>query len=127
MEKEYLLIQLFACHYLADFSHFSNDWMLAAKKIGKPLFPIFCHAGIHAILMAIVLMLYGLSLDLISVLSVLQLYTHFFIDLGKGKMNYYFPSLQSPSNKWHWFVFGLDQFLHTIVILLMAFIAVLNK
>jgi hypothetical protein len=32
------------------------------------------------------------------------------------------PPLQSPTNKWHWVVFGADQYLHAIVIILMAWL-----
>jgi NADH:ubiquinone oxidoreductase subunit H len=54
----------------------------------------------------------------------LQLVTHFLIDVWKGRMNGWFPALRSPSNKGHWIVFGLDQLLHTLVIIGMALYAV---
>ena len=45
------LIILFACHWLADYTHLSTAWMLNAKRLGKPLLPIFAHALVHASLM----------------------------------------------------------------------------
>jgi len=47
-----------------------------------------------------------------------QLFTHFCIDVLKGKLNVWFPSLSNPANKGHWYVFGADQLAHQIVIIL---------
>lgn len=116
-----VLILLFVCHFLADYTHLSTGWMLSAKKLGKPLYPIFTHAFIHASLMLVVLSLcFGLSGKRLMFLFLFQLSTHFLIDVWKGRMNGWFPSLQNPANKWHWVVFGFDQLLHAIVIILMA-------
>lgn len=116
--KNSILVGLFICHFLADYTHLSTRWMLNAKKLGTPLLPIFSHALVHSILMIIFLMFF-VDINLALKLGYIQLITHFLIDIWKGKMNYYFPSLQSPSNTWHWIVFGFDQLLHTIVIILM--------
>ena len=35
-----------------------------------------------------------------------------------GKLNVLFPVLKSPENKSHWWVFGADQLLHQIVIII---------
>jgi len=114
-----LLILLFVCHYLADYTWLSTSWMLDAKRLGITKFPIFVHAFVHASLMLLVLLFYVEDLKL-AVLFSFQLLTHFVIDVSKGQMNALFPSLQSPANKLHWVVFGLDQLLHAIVIILMA-------
>ncbi len=87
-----LLILLFLCHFLADYTHLSTKWMLDAKRIGKPLWPILCHAGNH--------------------------------DVLKGKCNVWFPSAANPANKLHWILFGFDQFLHAVVIILMAYFVI---
>lgn len=99
--------------------------MLTAKRLGTPWFPIFCHALVHTVLMYIALTIYSnhvseLNRFVILTVLFLQLVTHFWIDVLKGKMNAWFPSLQSPSNKWHWIVFGADQFLHALVIIIMV-------
>ena len=117
-----LLISLFFCHFLADYTHLSTAWMLGAKRLGRPIIPILAHASVHAFLMMLVLWFF---LDhnqgyLLLKLVLFQLLTHFTIDLWKGRMNAWFPSLQSPANKWHWIVFGADQFFHAVIIILMV-------
>lgn len=104
--------------------------MLNAKRLGKPFFPIYCHAFVHFILMGLFLRIiygeWGDSYDLIAKVLYLQLITHFLIDVWKGRMNSWFPSLQSPANKWHWVIFGFDQFLHATVIVFMYHL-IINK
>jgi hypothetical protein len=117
-----ILITLFFCHFLADYTHLSTNWMLNAKRFGKPIFPILVHAGVHALLMGISLLLFHVRTIKIIDACLLQLASHFIIDLTKGKMNVWFPSLQSPTNKWHWIVFGADQFLHAMIIIVMFYI-----
>lgn len=118
-----ILLGLFICHYLADYTHLSTRWMLSAKRFGKPLFPILVHASIHAILMSIFLVFFIGFTEKLTYLALFQLATHFLIDTWKGRMNVWFPSLQSPANILHWTVFGFDQLLHTIVIVLMSLYA----
>lgn len=120
-----ILIGLSICHWLADYTHLSTAWMLDAKRLGKPLYPIFTHAFIHASLMLMLLLAFGINGFELAALFSFQLVTHFVIDVWKGKMNVWFPSLQSSANKWHWVVFGLDQLMHAIVIILMSQIAIL--
>jgi hypothetical protein len=116
-----ILIGLLICHWLADYTHLSTSWMLNAKRLGTPIHPIFVHATVHATLMFLVLNLFfGITGNLLIGLFLFQLITHFSIDLWKGKMNMWFPSLQSPANKGHWIVFGFDQLLHAIVIVVMS-------
>ena len=112
-----ILIGLFFCHWLADYTHLSTAWMLNAKRLGKPLLPILTHAMVHSLLMGIFLGCLGISNTII--LMAFQLITHFAIDVWKGRMNGWFSALQSPANKWHWVVFGADQFFHAVVIILM--------
>ncbi len=109
-----MLIALNACHFLADFTHLSTNWMLNAKKLGTPLLPILAHAGVHTILF-FVAVLYFHGLDKAILAAEIELPTHFWIDVFKGKMNAWFPSLQNQANKFHWWMFGFDQFLHQIV------------
>ncbi len=119
-----ILIGLFFCHFLADYAHLSTNWMLSAKRLGKPLLPIFCHALVHATLMVTVL-LFFIPYDIrLSLLFLFQLITHWLIDILKGRMNGWFPALQSPASKWHWVIFGADQYLHALVIILMSIYAV---
>ncbi len=131
METAILSISLLFCHFLADYTHLSTLWMLNAKRLGKPLYPIFVHAFVHATLMTSVIEIYLFSttpnyetfkfeFTIVAKLFLFQLITHFLIDVWKGKMNVWFPSLQDNTNKWHWVVFGFDQFMHGTVIILMV-------
>ena len=118
-----ILIGLLICHYLADYTHLSTAWMLDAKRFGKPLFPIFIHASFHAMLMSLVLGWFIGFGNIWAYLVILQWVSHFLIDVWKGRMNVWFPSLRNPANKQHWYIFGFDQLLHQLVIVLMAVLA----
>ena len=123
MNTELLLIILFTCHWIADYTWLSTSWMLNAKRFGTPWYPIFAHALVHGLLMAAVLyFVVGFNWTLLQ-LTCFQIITHFTIDVWKGRMNGWFPALQSPANKLHWVIFGFDQLLHTIVIIIMAYFA----
>lgn len=116
------LIALNVCHWAADYTHLSTAWMLNAKRLGKPLIPILAHAGVHTLLFFLtVLALHGSEKALIA--AAIQLPTHFLIDVWKGRMNGWFPEIQSPANKFHWWTFGADQLLHQLVIIVIAYFA----
>lgn len=116
IQPEYsTILFMVICHFLADFTHLSTRWMLSAKAIGSPLFPILCHAAIHGALIGIV--------SCNPICAVVVLVSHFLIDMMKGKLNVWFPSLKSPSNIWHWYIFGLDQMLHILIILTLPYYA----
>lgn len=118
-----LFLLLLVCHYICDYSHLSTDTMLSAKRVGYPLYPIFLHAFIHAAFMLVVLSFFHLGNIVLLSLFLLQLCTHFTIDVLKGRMNVWYPVVSSPVNRSHWYIFGLDQLLHHVVIVLMCVIA----
>jgi len=113
----YILISLFFCHFLADYV-FVDDTMLSAKRFGTPLYPIWMHATLHGVLMWFVLIFFGINPWNAFLFYLFEKITHFLIDVLKGKINKWYPPAQSPVNKIHWVIFGLDQFLHALVILL---------
>lgn len=119
-----LLVLLFVVHYFADYSHLSTSWMLSAKRIGYPLYPIFIHAFIHASLMLAVASLYQLGNVVMLQMFLLQLLSHFVIDVLKGRMNVWYPEVANPGNKVHWYIFGFDQLLHHLVIIGMWYLAI---
>lgn len=125
MEQTILLIGLFFCHFLADFTWLSTDKMLKAKKHGTPLYPIFVHAYYHMTLTALFMMVFSWFFKMEGYVFIYSnlflLITHFIIDVWKGKMNVWFPKLEDPNNKLHWVVFGLDQYLHALVIILISY------
>ena len=114
-----LIFLLLLCHFLGDFTPLSNAWMQKAKQFGKTLIPILAHAMVHALLMLGVLLFYA-SFEQAFLLSSFQLMAHFGIDTLKGRLNSWFPILLESSKKGYWVIFGLDQLLHQITILLMV-------
>ena len=117
-----LLIGLLFLHFVADFTKLSTPNMLSAKRFGTPLLPIFQHGLIHASLMTTYLLIFTQNIQFLGMMFLLECMTHFLIDVLKGKCNKWFPIVQNPSNVEHWYVFGFDQFLHQIVILIIYFL-----
>lgn len=95
-----------------DFSHLSTDNMLKAKQYGTPTQPIFEHALVHGFLTLLACVLFtfdlALSLQVATIITIL----HFLIDLGKGKITYYFKMFRCNTKRPYWYLFGLDQLLH---------------
>ena len=116
-----LLIGLLVCHYLGDFTHLSRPYMLKAKAVGTPLMPIFWHASVHGLLMWLFVWTVKDFTSGATTYAVVTS-THFAIDLLKGRLNAWYPKLANPVNPWHWYVFGADQLLHILVIILVAWI-----
>lgn len=119
-----ILIILNVIHWACDYTWLSTKWMLDAKRLGTPLLPIAVHASVHAVFMAIVIKMMHPESSLC--VAYFQFFTHFAIDVWKGKMNVWFPSLQNPANKWHWVIFGFDQLLHQFVIIVISYYVILN-
>ena len=115
------LIILNVCHFAGDYTHLSRPWMLAAKKNGTPLLPILAHASVHGVLMAIAIgAMCGAWFGLLT--FAIQVPTHFAIDVAKGRLNTMGGDVANPASYWHWWAFGGDQFLHQLVIILIAYI-----
>ena len=115
------LFLLQACHWAADFTHLSTPWMLGAKAKGTPLWPIAVHAGVHAVLMAFVVGALGWGLLAMGGIFMVEWGTHFLIDVGKGRLQAAYPALSQSQNPYHWWLFGLDQWLHQAVIVGMVY------
>lgn len=112
-----MLIAMLFAHWLGDYTHLSRPYMLQAKRTGSPLIPILHHALAHAILQSITVYVFTEKIYETIAVFLFQLITHFAIDVWKGKMNVWFPPLSNPANPYHWYVFGIDQWLHQIVII----------
>ena len=111
------LVLLFVGHYLGDYTHLSTKWMLDAKRLGEPVYPIFIHALIHALFVFIIAGIFSNKGDIVVRCFVFELLTHWIIDILKGRLNAWVPSVSQPQNKAHWYIFGLDQLLHQIVLI----------
>lgn len=110
-----LLVSLLVCHYLADFC-LTSSAMIRAKADGKNPLPILWHATVHGVLMGICLMLRNVSWKWILVMVGLEIISHFLIDLAKARLSAQFPRLADQQQKPYWIVYGLDQLLHQLVI-----------
>lgn len=55
-----LFIVLLVCHYLADFC-LTSPAMIRAKADGRNIWPILLHASVHALLIGLCLLLWGIS------------------------------------------------------------------
>lgn len=113
-----LTILFLLAHWACDFTQLSRPYMLQAKKFGTPLMPIFHHALLHGLSMGIIT--FFAFFNPISALLVFSLITivHFAIDTAKGRVNALIPITQNPTNVYHWWVFGFDQFLHILTIIM---------
>lgn len=116
----YSFLNFNIAHFFGDYV-FVNDSMLKAKKLGNP---ILVHSAVHSFLMSVSCLF--INPKAVFFIFSIQFVSHFLIDLLKGKLNYWFPSLSFPKNKSYWIVFGLDQFLHQLVIALQTLIVLLT-
>lgn len=111
-----LLAFLLVCHYLADFC-FTTPAMIKAKAEGRTLWPIFVHAGIHAGLMGLCFLFWGVSWKLLLILVMVELLSHFLLDTAKGKMMGHLPIFADIQRKAYWMLYGFDQLLHLMIII----------
>ena len=110
-----LLISLLVCHYLADFC-FTSLAMIRAKADGRNPWPIMLHASIHALLMGLCLLIGRVAWDMLLLLMLVELISHFLIDTGKGRLTACYPVLADQQKKPYWMLYGFDQLLHLLVI-----------
>ena len=125
MKNALLLIVLLICHYLADFC-LTTPKMIQAKADGRKIWPILLHASVHALLVGLCLLVFGVSWKLVLLLMLAELVTHFLVDLGKGRLTARFPKLANMQQKHYWMLYGFDQLLHQSVIVGIWFFAIIN-
>ena len=118
-----LLIVLLICHYLADFC---LTWpaLIRSKADGRNVWPILLHAVLHAVLMGACLLVFGVNVELSLWLMLLEVVTHFVIDFGKAAVSVKVPLLADVKQKAYWVLFGLDQLLHQLVVVVIWHAAV---
>ena len=112
-----LLVPLIVCHYLADFC-LTMPVMIRAKAEGKNLWPIALHAAIHAMLVGLCLLIYGIEWKLLSLMMSVEWLSHFVIDTSKARVSIRYPRLADSHYKPYWMLYGFDQLLHLLVIVL---------
>ena len=117
MSDTVLLTLLFFGHYLGDYTPLATTNMHVAKATGYPLWPIARHAGVHAILVLVILLVASVSVELALQLAAFEIVTHFIIDVAKGRITAQYARLQDNTGYPHWMLFGLDQWLHAVVLI----------
>ncbi|ASM72789.1 hypothetical protein SULPSESMR1_01984 [Pseudosulfitobacter pseudonitzschiae] len=76
------------------------------------------HAGVHALLSALVLLIVGVSLPLILALVAIEWVAHYHIDWAKGCWSD--RTCHTPQDGGYWRAMGTDQALHQLTYLAMA-------
>lgn len=120
-----LLIALLVCHYLADFC-LTMPVMIRAKTDGRSLWPIALHATIHTVLMGSCLLVYGVKWQLLLVLMIAEFVSHFAIDVLKAQISVRFPFWSDNRQKPYWILYGFDQLLHQMVVVVICYLAVIS-
>ena len=118
MNDIYILLSLFFGHFLGDFSPLSTRKMNRAKVSGNHISQIMLHALVHATLVGLVCFIFRLEYKEILLLFAFQFITHFLIDLTKAKLTISFKVFQDSTTKPFWILFGFDQYLHAVVMIL---------
>jgi hypothetical protein len=111
-----ILILLFVKHFLADFV-WQTERMLKDKghfgRLGG-----YEHAGLHGALTYVILM-HFLPVQACAVLAIFDTILHYHLDWVK----IHFSVKLNAQDKMYWFWFGLDQFLHSMTYLAIAFVS----
>ena len=121
-----LLGIMLICHYLADFC-FTSPSMIRAKADGRNPWSILLHAGIHAGLIGLCLLVWGVSWKLLLMLVLIELVSHFLIDTIKGCLTARYSILTNMQKKPYWMLYGLDQLLHLLVIVIIWYYCIENE
>lgn len=75
------------------------------------------HAGLHAILSFLALILIGAPLGFSVILSLLEFIVHYHIDWAKGRHSV--STKLGPEEAGYWRAFGVDQFMHQLTYVVM--------
>jgi hypothetical protein len=116
-----LLAGLLIGHFLGDFTPLSTGRMQAAKARGRPIGPILEHALVHTLFtVAAVAIIARPGISMVAVAGGIQLVTHFQLDWAKGRLSAAQTAFGDMKRQAYWTVFGLDQLLHCMVLLVIA-------
>ena len=121
VQATWLLASLFVAHFLGDFTPLTTQRMLEAKARGKPVGPIAAHAGVHAVLVGFVVG--GMARPggaLLVVAVAVEFLTHLGIDWAKGRLGAARPAWSDPRSRSFWWIFGVDQLGHQLVLIAIA-------
>jgi hypothetical protein len=97
--------------------------MIAAKRHGRPVFPIFCHALVNGVGYAMgALALQGWYFSLFVL--IFEAISHTFFDTLKGRLTVWVPVTEDKTKLPYWIIMGLDQLCHQIVIALLLLVTI---
>lgn len=113
-----LLSCLFAKHFLCDFL-WQTPWMIEGKGDVRRLGG-YAHAGLHALLTAIVLWSFNQKGWL--VLAVIEFGVHYLIDWWKVRVGRRLAL--TPADRGFWLILGFDQYLHAMTYVGIAMVLV---
>lgn len=120
-----LLAALLAAHTLGDFTPLATARMRRAKAEGGPVGLIVVHAAVHAALVGLVLLVViEPSAPVLALAVGLELSTHFGIDMTRARLGLRVPALADMWSNPFWWALGVDQLLHGLVLVWIAFIVV---
>lgn len=122
-DELFLILFLLLCHYLADFC-LTSPAMIRAKADGRNPWPILLHAGVHAGLVSICLLFWQTPWKTLLLLVLMELVSHFLIDTAKGRLTARFPVLADMQQKPYWMLYGFDQLLHLMVLVLIWYFCI---
>lgn len=121
MESITLLILLFLSHYIVDYTPIGNT----IEVQDRPFYTLIVHSFIHAFVLGIILFSYNaicvcIRFDFIISSILIQLSSHYLIDMWVGLMNRYYPKVETKTMQS--LILGVDQFLHSLVLIFIYFI-----
>ena len=121
-----LLTLLLVGHFLGDFTALSTPRMQEAKRKGTPIGPIALHALIHAVLVGVAVVAIARPVPMLILAAVsVEFWTHLGLDWVKGKMSVRRPGLGDPGQSIFWTALGIDQLAHALVLVGIAFLALM--
>ena len=121
-----LLVFLFVGHFLGDFTPLATARMLEAKLTGSPIGPIALHALVHAVLVGLAVAAIARPVPMLILAAVtVEFWTHLGLDWVKGKMSVRRPALGDPGKPIFWTALGIDQLAHALVLVGIAFLALM--
>ena len=118
-----LMACLLVGHFLGDFTPLATARMQKAKAAARPLWPIAAHAGVHAVLAGLAIVLIAQpAVALLAAAVAIQFGSHFLIDAVRARITRDSPALRDVKRGGFWTFLGFDQLLHGLVLVGLAFL-----
>lgn len=109
-------------HYLADY-FLQPTWIISGKGDFRQLGG-YVHAGIHAAMTAVVLLIAGVAPALIGMIVVAEFVVHYLLDYGKIRYSTGVHITNKPAR--FWALHGVDQMLHQLTYAAIIYVVIVN-